>query len=73
MLKQKTDFYLCTTCFNASESPQICHGQAMHHCTDCHVEQRKPLMDGNGRLLNRAPLWFINATQQPHLSTITAN
>jgi hypothetical protein len=73
MINTKTDFYLCTICFNASETPQICHGREMVHYDDQQKNQRKPLMDGNGRLLNRAPLWFINATNHAPLSTITAN
>jgi hypothetical protein len=71
--KTETDFFLCTICFNASEASQTCHGREMIHCMNCDTEQRKPLMDGNGRLLNRAPLWFINATNHAPLSTITAN
>jgi len=73
MINLKTDFYLCTMCFNASESPQTCHDRAMVHCTDCGTEQRKPPTDSNGRLINRAPAWFVNATQHAPLTTITAN
>jgi hypothetical protein len=30
------------------------------------VEKRKPLMDSNGDLLGRAPVWFIEAQEDFH-------
>ena len=63
IMDPECDFYICVTCFQISESARSCHGQTMIHCDarDQDVEQRKPLMDSNGHLLGRAPVWFIEA------------
>jgi hypothetical protein len=69
----RTDFYLCTMCFNTSETPRICHNRPMAHYPGHRADHLKPPIDENGRLRNRAPLWFINATQHAPLLTMSAN
>ena len=56
-----SEFYLCPTCFQASEEPQICHSKNMIFYGGVPVEQRKPPMKGNGRITDRAPIWFLQA------------
>jgi hypothetical protein len=59
------NFYICMTCFRVSESERSCHGHIMIHCDarGQDVEKRKPLMDNDGDLLGRAPVWFIEAQE----------
>ncbi len=60
-MNPNSTFYLCPTCFLASEEPQFCHSKNMIFYAGSTVEQRKPPMDGNGRISNRAPIWFLQA------------
>ena len=56
-------FYLCPHCFNHSETPGECHGQAMLRCDpgEPGSNRRKPPHAANGQLLSRAPVWFLEA------------
>ncbi len=65
-MNPNTEFYLCGTCFHASEEPQHCHGKMTIHYAGASVEQRKPPMDGNGRISSRAPMWFLKAQARYH-------
>ena len=56
-----SEFYLCPTCFLASEEPQPCHSHNMIFYAGATAEQRKPPMNGNGRIRDRAPIWFLQA------------
>ena len=58
-------FYLCPTCFEASETAAECHGHRMMHC-ECGQpgdERRKPVVNGGGQLTSRAPRWFWQTLQ----------
>lgn len=56
-------FYICPTCFEASETEKMCHGQLMIHCTPDRLsgEKCKPVVGSDGRPLSRAPRWFLEA------------
>jgi hypothetical protein len=55
--------YLCETCFYASDQPGVCP-DCGHELVECRPGTpddpcRRPLMDQEGRLLTRAPLWWV--------------
>lgn len=56
-------FYLCPTCFEATERLDPHHRHKMLYIEPARFddEQRKPVMDKHGRLLTRAPRWFLQA------------
>jgi hypothetical protein len=61
-------FYLCPTCFYASESPDGEHEHPLLRVDPGLPgdERRKPITDRNGRILSPAPYWFheaINGTR----------
>lgn len=57
-------FYLCPTCFAASTRDQHLHEHRMITVSlrGMEVDQRRPLVDASGRLLTRAPRWFVAST-----------
>ena len=58
-------FYLCPICFAVCESKIACrsHHHRMIWCDPIRLsdEQRKPLVDADGRLASHAPRWFLEA------------
>jgi hypothetical protein len=56
-------FYLCPLCFRRSEIDGECHEHRMVACDvgDWADERRKPIIDADGRVLSRAPRWFLEA------------
>jgi hypothetical protein len=61
MAEKHQIFYMCGVCFRASSEAKLCHGRPMLYCdTGCWGDQcRMPLMATNGRLLTRAPRWWL--------------
>jgi hypothetical protein len=59
-------FYLCPTCFYASESPDIDHEHPLLRVDPGLPgdERRKPVTDHSGRILSAAPRWFSEAILQ---------
>jgi hypothetical protein len=59
-------FYLCPTCFYASEFSEPEHEHALLRVDPGLPgdERRKPLTDRNGRILSPAPRWFYDAILQ---------
>lgn len=63
-------FYLCPTCFYASETPDCGHEHALL-CVDPGLpgdERRKPITDQHGHILSPAPRWFHEAIVQARMS-----
>ena len=60
-----SEFYLCPICFAVYETEIACkaHNHRMIGCDPVRLtdEQRKPLMDADGRLASHAPRWFLEA------------
>jgi|GEM_PF-3520281 len=56
-------FYLCPTCFEVCLVPREGHPHRMLACRAGELgdERRKPPMDPHGRLLSRAPRWYLEA------------
>ncbi len=56
-------FYLCPVCFHASDSADMCHGHTMVFVDPGEPgdERRKPVTDAGGRMVSRAPRWFLEA------------
>ncbi len=54
-------FYMCSVCFRTSSQAEDCHNRPMLHCdTGCWGDDcRKPLAATSGRLLTRAPRWWL--------------
>jgi hypothetical protein len=60
------NFYLCPTCFFASETPDETHGHTLLHIDPglSGDEKRKPVTDCNGLILSPAPRWFYEAISE---------
>lgn len=61
-----THFYICPTCFAATETEPIGHPHAMI-CIDLsslEVVNQSPPTNGDGTLQTRRPAWFMTATEQ---------
>jgi hypothetical protein len=56
-------FFICPVCFAACESGRDCHDHAMVCCQVMAPDdaRRRPIQDASGRLLSRAPRWFLEA------------
>ena len=64
---EKQVFCICPKCFSVSDSREECEACEEGEMVQCNVlelskEQRKPLFDDQGRLLTRAPRWFLEET-----------
>ena len=59
-------FYLCPTCFYASDTPDNAHEHTLLRVDPGLPgdERRKPITDRNGQILSPAPRWFHDATIQ---------
>lgn len=70
MAEQDQEFYMCAICFRTSSEAEICHNRLMLCCNTGHWgdECRKPLTAANGRLLTRAPRWWLQ--HRPELTFI---
>jgi hypothetical protein len=56
-------FYLCPTCFHASETPDAGHEHPLLRVDPGlpDEERRKPVTDHQGHILSPAPRWFYEA------------
>ncbi|MGH2521968.1 MAG: hypothetical protein ACRDH2_05635 [Anaerolineales bacterium] len=67
---EPTILYICANCFSVDTVSGNCPncGQARVHCDPGDPDNpcRKPPMDAEGRILSRAPLWWL-AHSVPHL------
>ncbi len=63
-MKTGFQFYLCPTCFEASEFKLEGHRHPMIRMDPGRTddERRKPKLDATGRLASHAPVWFLEAT-----------
>ena len=63
-------FYLCPTCFYASETADDGHEHALLRVDPGLTgdERRKPVTDQNGDILSPAPYWFYEAILQARLT-----
>jgi hypothetical protein len=63
MMRQECEFYICSVCFQVSETPGRHHENAMIFCRQLPPGslELKPLMDESGDLRSRAPRWFLEA------------
>jgi hypothetical protein len=62
-MEQEQVFYICPKCFRVCETEAKCHEHLMVICETGHPgdEIRKPVLDQNGRLVSRAPRWYLEA------------
>lgn len=62
-------FYLCPTCFYASETPDDSHEHALLRVDPGLPgdERRKPITDREGLILSPAPYWFYEAILQKRM------
>jgi hypothetical protein len=56
-------FYICPTCFTVCESNPETHRHPMVRCDAGRPgdERRRPVTGSDGRILSRAPYWFMEA------------
>lgn len=61
-------FYLCPTCFYASDIPDLAHEHALLRVDPGLPgdDRRKPVTNSHGRILSPAPRWFHEAILQAH-------
>ncbi len=55
--------YVCAKCLKVSPVADTCHGELMAEC-DCGSpgdERSRPIMTAEGRLVTRAPRWWVDA------------
>ena len=62
-MSSDTDFFICPTCFRVCETEMECH---QHQMVACHTgefgdKRRRPVKDLNGKLVSRAPRWYMEA------------
>jgi hypothetical protein len=64
-------FYLCPTCFYASDTPDEAHEHALLRVDPGLPgdERRKPVTDRDGLILSPAPYWFYEAKLQARITT----
>lgn len=65
-MDQKQVFYLCPICFRVCETEEECHEHQMVFCETGHPgdELRKPMMDNYGKMVSRAPRWYLEALKR---------
>ena len=64
-----TELYLCERCFSAADAPGPCPrcGRPRRHCRLGAADDpcRRPPTDAGGRLLSRAPRWWVRVGAPP--------
>ena len=62
-MNNSLSFYLCPTCFYASETPDDSHEHALLRVDPGPPgdERRRPITDQNGHIISPAPHWFHEA------------
>jgi hypothetical protein len=62
-MNTRIPFYLCPTCFAATDTHPERHRHPMVWCDagEPGSERRKPLTDERGKLQTAAPRWFVEA------------
>jgi hypothetical protein len=60
----QNELCICLYCFQVCEDPDGCHASPVLECKPGQPGslRRKPVMDRSGRILSRAPRWFLEAT-----------
>ena len=69
MILELTELYLCERCFSAADAPGACPRceQPRRHFVLGTVDDpcRRPPTDADGRLLSRAPQWWVQVSAPP--------
>lgn len=67
----KVTIYICPTCFETSARKEKSHLHPMLLCNigELGDECRKPVKDQYGRLVSRAPRWYLEALGTLNLSS----
>ena len=65
-MKQEQVIYICPICFRVCESEAKCHEHLMVICETGQPgdERRKPITDRFGKLVSRAPRWYLEAVNR---------
>lgn len=67
-----TQVYLCPRCFEAQTAPGFCpnDGAELLSCRPGAPDDpcRRPLMDDKGRVVSRAPIWWLQYTVRDLMS-----
>lgn len=69
-MDQDEILYICPICFRVCETEDECHEHVMVKCETGQPgdEKRKPLEDQYGKLVSRAPRWYLEALQRERKS-----
>ncbi|MEP7358065.1 MAG: hypothetical protein ABI847_12545 [Anaerolineales bacterium] len=69
MIIELTELYLCERCFSVAEAPGPCPRCHLprRHCQPGAADSpgRRPPIDADGRLLSRAPQWWVQLGALP--------
>jgi hypothetical protein len=62
-MNSKDMFYMCPVCFQVCDSDKECHAHRMVSCRPGPPgdARRKPVEDRFGKLVSRAPRWYLEA------------
>lgn len=64
-MPSEPEFYICTVCFETSDHAEHRHGLMIPVVAgEPGDELRKPLINQNGRIVNPAPRWFLEALKE---------
>ena len=65
-MEKGQDFYICPICFRVCETESECHEHIMVKCETGHPgdQRRKPVSDRFGKLVSRAPRWYLEAVNK---------
>jgi hypothetical protein len=80
MAESKEQIYLCPKCLKAQDMPGVCprDGTELLTCQPGHPDDpcRRPLIDAKGRVVSRAPIWWLRYTVRNlinHLEDLTSS
>lgn len=70
-MAEEIQFFICQVCFETSVTEDECHGTMIACCGgDWGDARRKPIRNNFGKYVDRAPLWFHQATTKLSLEDI---
>lgn len=62
-MEKDSVFYICPVCFQTCDTEIECHRHQMVECVPgkAGTYRRQPVHDSSGRLVSRAPRWYMEA------------
>ena len=62
-MDREAHFYICPVCFRVCDTKIECHAHQLLECQvgDLKDDRRKPITNHFGKLVSRAPRWYLEA------------